>query len=163
MNTRCVHIVTSEYFLAGESLEELNGYGSHKPRNLISSILGTPGRPKSHLCISNPHDFRQVRQLLLRVFRLLQRRNWCLCCSGMWHHVTGWMVSLGEWCPVFWGSGGFKVLGTIHSVTWHHIPEEQRPPDCSCVSYYKIAAHPIFDQIQNASMGCQLSNQNALL
>jgi len=59
-NTHCEHIVTAECFLAGESLEELNGYGTHKPRNLISSILGTPGRPKSHLCISNPHDFRQV-------------------------------------------------------------------------------------------------------
>jgi len=48
----------------GESLEELNGYGTHKPRNLISSILGTPGRPKSHLCISNPHDFRQVSAII---------------------------------------------------------------------------------------------------
>ncbi|XP_067005056.2 partitioning defective 6 homolog gamma [Anabrus simplex] len=48
----------------GESLEELNGYGTYKPRNLISSILGTPGRPKSHLCISNPHDFRQVSAII---------------------------------------------------------------------------------------------------
>jgi len=64
-NTHCEHIVMAECFLAGESLEELNGYGTHKPRNLISSILGTPGRPKSHLCISNPHDFRQVRCLLV--------------------------------------------------------------------------------------------------
>ncbi|XP_021918310.1 partitioning defective protein 6 isoform X1 [Zootermopsis nevadensis] len=48
----------------GESLEELNGYGTYKPRNLISSILGTPGRPKAHLCISNPHDFRQVSAII---------------------------------------------------------------------------------------------------
>lgn len=37
-----------------------NGYGTIKPKNLISSILGgTPGKPKS-IAISNPHDFRQV-------------------------------------------------------------------------------------------------------
>lgn len=49
----------------GESLEELNGYGSsYKPRNLISTILGTPNKPKSHLCISNPHDFRQVSAII---------------------------------------------------------------------------------------------------
>lgn len=37
-----------------------NGYGTIKPKNLISSILGgTPGKPKS-IVISNPHDFRQV-------------------------------------------------------------------------------------------------------
>ncbi|KAJ9582702.1 hypothetical protein L9F63_022943, partial [Diploptera punctata] len=47
-----------------ESLEELNGYGTYKPRNLISSILGTPARPKTHLCISNPHDFRQVSAII---------------------------------------------------------------------------------------------------
>lgn len=45
----------------GESTEELNGYGTMKPRNFISSILGrTPGKSKSHPWISNPHDFRQV-------------------------------------------------------------------------------------------------------
>lgn len=44
----------------GESLEELNGYGTYKPRNIISSILGgTPSKGK-HLWISNPQDFRQV-------------------------------------------------------------------------------------------------------
>ncbi|XP_046737961.1 partitioning defective protein 6 [Diprion similis] len=48
----------------GDSLEEMNGYGTMKPRNLISSILGgTPGKPKS-LAISNPHDFRQVSAII---------------------------------------------------------------------------------------------------
>ncbi|XP_045465948.1 partitioning defective 6 homolog gamma [Harmonia axyridis] len=49
----------------GDSLEELNGYGTIKPqRNLISSILGgTPGRTKA-LAISNPHDFRQVSAII---------------------------------------------------------------------------------------------------
>ncbi|XP_046681409.1 partitioning defective protein 6 [Homalodisca vitripennis] len=48
----------------GESLEELNGYGTFKTRNLISSILGgTPGKSKT-LCISNPHDFRQVSAII---------------------------------------------------------------------------------------------------
>lgn len=48
----------------GDSLEELNGYGTMKPRNLISSILGgTPGRTKT-LPISNPHDFRQVSAII---------------------------------------------------------------------------------------------------
>lgn len=43
----------------GQSLEELNGYGTFRPKNIISSILGTPGKGR-HLPISNPHDFRQV-------------------------------------------------------------------------------------------------------
>ncbi|KAK5647343.1 hypothetical protein RI129_002235 [Pyrocoelia pectoralis] len=48
----------------GDSLEESNGYGTIKPRNLISSILGgTPGRNKN-LAISNPHDFRQVSAII---------------------------------------------------------------------------------------------------
>lgn len=48
----------------GDSLEELNGYGTIRPRNLISSILGgTPGRTKN-LAISNPHDFRQVSAII---------------------------------------------------------------------------------------------------
>lgn len=47
----------------GESLEELNGYGTFKARNLISSLLGTPGRNKG-LAISNPHDFRQVSSII---------------------------------------------------------------------------------------------------
>lgn len=47
----------------GESLEELNGYGTFKPRTLISTILGTPGKSKT-LCISNPHDFRQVSAII---------------------------------------------------------------------------------------------------
>lgn len=50
-------------FIVGDSLEELNGYGTIKPRNLISSILGTPGRSKT-LAISNPHDFRQVSAII---------------------------------------------------------------------------------------------------
>lgn len=46
--------------MTGDGLEDINGYGTMKPKNLISSILGgTPGKPKS-LAISNPHDFRQV-------------------------------------------------------------------------------------------------------
>jgi len=45
----------------GESLEEFNGYGgTNRTKNLISHLLGTP-KPKTHLPISNPHDFRQVR------------------------------------------------------------------------------------------------------
>ncbi|KAK9873229.1 hypothetical protein WA026_021721 [Henosepilachna vigintioctopunctata] len=49
----------------GDSLEELNGYGTMRSqRNLISSILGgTPGRTKA-LTISNPHDFRQVSAII---------------------------------------------------------------------------------------------------
>jgi len=47
----------------GDSFEEIN-YGTLKPKNLISSILGgTPSRNKT-LAISNPHDFRQVSQIL---------------------------------------------------------------------------------------------------
>ncbi|GJQ76280.1 putative diacylglycerol cholinephosphotransferase [Trypoxylus dichotomus] len=48
----------------GDSLEELNGYGTMKPRNLISSILG--GAPTKHksLAISNPLDFRQVSAII---------------------------------------------------------------------------------------------------
>lgn len=52
----------------GDSLEELNGYGTMKPRsmNLISSILGTPGKSRGHphIAISNPHDFRQVSAII---------------------------------------------------------------------------------------------------
>ncbi|XP_030750124.1 partitioning defective 6 homolog beta [Sitophilus oryzae] len=48
----------------GDSLEEINGYGTIKPRNLISTILGgTPARTKT-LPISNPHDFRQVSAII---------------------------------------------------------------------------------------------------
>ncbi|XP_056639257.1 partitioning defective protein 6 [Diorhabda carinulata] len=48
----------------GNSLEELNGYGTLKPRNLISTILGgTPAKTKT-LPISNPHDFRQVSAII---------------------------------------------------------------------------------------------------
>lgn len=49
--------------ILGESLEELNGYGTYRPRNIISSILGggTPSKAK-HLWISNPQDFRQVNK-----------------------------------------------------------------------------------------------------
>lgn len=53
------------YLLSGDSLEELNGYGSSRqPRNLISSILGrTPGKSKTHPWISRPQDFRQVKRV----------------------------------------------------------------------------------------------------
>lgn len=47
----------------GDSLEEINGYGTLRPKNLISSILGTPGKVKN-LAISNPHDFRQVSAII---------------------------------------------------------------------------------------------------
>lgn len=44
----------------------MTGYGTMKPRNIISSILGgstTPVKGKS-LAISNPHDFRQVSAII---------------------------------------------------------------------------------------------------
>lgn len=47
-------------------MEEMTGYGTMKPRNIISSILGgstTPVKGKS-LAISNPHDFRQVSAII---------------------------------------------------------------------------------------------------
>ncbi|XP_054275047.1 partitioning defective protein 6 [Macrosteles quadrilineatus] len=48
----------------GDSLEDVIGYGTFKHKNLISSILGgTPGKGKA-LCISNPHDFRQVSSII---------------------------------------------------------------------------------------------------
>uniref|UniRef100_A0A6M2DM73 Putative cell polarity protein par6 n=1 Tax=Xenopsylla cheopis TaxID=163159 RepID=A0A6M2DM73_XENCH len=48
----------------GDSQEELTGYGTMRPRNLISSILGgTPGKGRG-LAISNPHDFRQVSAII---------------------------------------------------------------------------------------------------
>ncbi|XP_055690261.1 partitioning defective protein 6 [Lutzomyia longipalpis] len=48
----------------GDSLEEITGYGTMKPRNIISSILGqTPVKGKG-LAISNPHDFRQVSAII---------------------------------------------------------------------------------------------------
>lgn len=51
-------------WIVGNSFEELNGYGTLKPRNLISTILGgTPARTKM-LPISNPHDFRQVSAII---------------------------------------------------------------------------------------------------
>lgn len=44
----------------GDSFEDTMGYGTMRPKNLISSLLGqTPVKTKS-LAISNPHDFRQV-------------------------------------------------------------------------------------------------------
>lgn len=58
----CVRIYCIFYLIiivAGDGAWD-NGYGTIKPKNLISSILGgTPGKPKS-IAISNPHDFRQV-------------------------------------------------------------------------------------------------------
>lgn len=44
----------------GDSFEDTMGYGTMRPKNLISSLLGqTPVKSKT-LAISNPHDFRQV-------------------------------------------------------------------------------------------------------
>jgi len=48
----------------GDGLDDFIGYGTIKPRNIISSILGqTPIKSKS-LAISNPHDFRTVSQII---------------------------------------------------------------------------------------------------
>ncbi|XP_041972783.1 partitioning defective protein 6 [Aricia agestis] len=47
----------------GDSLEELNGYGTIRPRNLISIFSGTPAKNKG-LAISNPHDFRMVSAII---------------------------------------------------------------------------------------------------
>ncbi|KOB79458.1 Partitioning defective 6-like protein beta [Operophtera brumata] len=55
----------------GDSLEELNGYGTMRPRNIISSILsGTPAKNKG-LAISNPHDFRMVSVLCSMLWKSL--------------------------------------------------------------------------------------------
>lgn len=55
------------FLFSGESLEELNGYGTYRPRNIISTILGgTPSKAK-HLWISNPQDFRQVKYIFYEV------------------------------------------------------------------------------------------------
>lgn len=57
-------ITVTLLFALGDSLEEMTGYGTMKPRNIISSILGqTPVKSKS-LAISNPHDFRQVSAII---------------------------------------------------------------------------------------------------
>ena len=49
--------------IIGDDIEDANGYGTMKPKNLISSILGgTPAKAKTPV-ISNPHDFRQVKTL----------------------------------------------------------------------------------------------------
>ncbi|XP_026272081.1 partitioning defective 6 homolog beta isoform X2 [Frankliniella occidentalis] len=49
-----------------ESIEELNGYGTFRPRNLISSMFGgTPGKSsKTYIPISNPREFRQVSAII---------------------------------------------------------------------------------------------------
>ncbi|XP_033212188.1 partitioning defective 6 homolog gamma [Belonocnema kinseyi] len=47
-----------------DDTEDSNGYGTMKPKNLISSILGgTPAKAKTPV-ISNPHDFRQVSAII---------------------------------------------------------------------------------------------------
>ncbi|KAK6618727.1 Partitioning defective protein 6 [Polyplax serrata] len=49
----------------GESFEEINGYGTFKSKNFISSILGgTPVGSKRYPPISNPHDFRKVSEII---------------------------------------------------------------------------------------------------
>lgn len=56
----------SSFSILGDALEEMTGYGTMKPRNIISSILGgstTPVKGKA-LAISNPHDFRQVSAII---------------------------------------------------------------------------------------------------
>ncbi|GBP20891.1 Partitioning defective protein 6 [Eumeta japonica] len=48
----------------GDSFEALNGYGTMRPKNIISSFLsGTPAKNKG-LAISNPHDFRMVSAII---------------------------------------------------------------------------------------------------
>lgn len=57
----------------GDSFEDTMGYGTMRPKNLISSLLGqTPVKSKT-LAISNPHDFRQVGEKILQTkkFKLL--------------------------------------------------------------------------------------------
>lgn len=57
-------IIFDKWCIPGDSLEEITGYGTMKPRNIISSILGqTPAKSKT-LAISNPHDFRQVSAII---------------------------------------------------------------------------------------------------
>lgn len=59
-----VEMVLNPLISAGDSSDETTGYGTLKPRNIISSILGqTPVKSKS-LAISNPHDFRQVSAII---------------------------------------------------------------------------------------------------
>lgn len=61
---RLTHEITPNRICLGDSLEEITGYGTMKPRNIISSILGqTPAKSKT-LAISNPHDFRQVSAII---------------------------------------------------------------------------------------------------
>ncbi|CAD7077590.1 unnamed protein product [Hermetia illucens] len=48
----------------GDCREEMSGYGTMRPKNIISSILGqTPVKTRGPT-ISNPHDFRQVSQII---------------------------------------------------------------------------------------------------
>lgn len=56
---------------SGDFLEEIVGYGTLKPRNLISSILGQSSIKQKPLAISNPHDFRTVRNILYRINHVL--------------------------------------------------------------------------------------------
>lgn len=61
-----VYIKLKIVITIGDGMEDMNGYGTIKPKNLISSILGgTPGKPKL-LAISQPHDFRQVKKIKLK-------------------------------------------------------------------------------------------------
>lgn len=68
MNFKLISVFFFSLYLStttiGDSLEEFTGYGTMKPRNIISSILGqTPAKTKT-LAISNPHDFRQVSAII---------------------------------------------------------------------------------------------------
>lgn len=57
-------LILSFGYSSGDSIEEISGYGTLKPRNIISSILGqTPAKSKP-LAISNPQDFRQVSAII---------------------------------------------------------------------------------------------------
>lgn len=61
----CIFILyTYTFYFIEDSLEQITGYGTVRPRNIISSILGqTPVKGKG-LAISNPHDFRQVSAII---------------------------------------------------------------------------------------------------
>lgn len=64
---KIIVIYLTNDFHIGDNLEEIAGYGTLKPRNLISSILGQSSIKTKTLAISNPHDFRTVSYLKLRL------------------------------------------------------------------------------------------------
>lgn len=68
--------------ILGDSLEEITGYGTMRPKNLISSLLGqTPVKSKS-LAISNPHDFRQVIIIVI-IIDFCFEKSWLILCKWL--------------------------------------------------------------------------------